>query len=154
MGDALQTAAELLYDATHEQLSLPFVSPSSYAIQHSLAYCNPILNANTWTVTGDTDRKTNFDEERFGHAKYECLEAMLLDYQQYEKAISYAWCVLPHCSERCPEEGWMGGGAGAAAECPTTHWEIPNKDGCESAVYNLLGFCSSKVRAPPDGRRG
>jgi len=33
---------------------------------------------------------------------------------------------------------------GESAECPTAHWGIPNKDGCESAVYNLLGFSHRK----------
>jgi hypothetical protein len=113
---------------------------TTYAIKsEKFPHCNQVLNADVYTEDGNDDLETNFDEVKFGHAKYECLETMLLDHGQYEKAMSYAWCVLPHCGEQC-----AGPADTPKMECPTYSWNIFYADECESAVYNFLGFAHRK----------
>jgi len=48
---------------------------------------------------------------------------------QYTKAISYAWCVYPHCEDKCP-----------GADCPM-HDTVAK---CQSAVKNWLGYAERK----------
>merc|ERR1712216_614402 len=78
---------------------------------------------------GNGDKETNWDNASFGHAQYVCLEPMIRGRLQYEKAISYAWCVYPHCEEKCP-----------GADCPAH--DTPPK--CQSAVKNWLGYAERK----------
>ena len=58
---------------------------------------------------------------------------------QYDKAEPYLWCVVAHCEER-------DGTAGAA--CPTASVGLYERDECESAVFNYLGFVSWKKDEP------
>jgi hypothetical protein len=123
---------------------------SAYATCPSVAVpatCQPVFNAQASgsqsyvrTVNGveDTNEETNFDNARFGHAKYECIQP-LLEAGQFDKAISYAWCVEPHCAEKCP-----------GVDCPTNvkGVDINDPDKCKSAVFNYLGYAKRKHTVP------
>ena len=59
----------------------------------AIAAATPSLDDEARVESGDAWR----DDAGVGHAdSLECLNA-LLDDEQYEKAIAYAWCALPHC---------------------------------------------------------
>lgn len=98
------------------------------------AACSAAIDASQkYLEDSNSDKKTNWNDALFGHAKFVCLEPMIKGKLQYEKAISYAWCVYPHCQEKCP-----------GAECPV-HGTVAK---CQSAVKNWLGYAERKKAAP------
>jgi len=78
-----------------------------------------------------------YDNERYGHATYDCAVELIENHQQYDKAEPYLWCVLSHCSG-CDVDGM----------CPTAYLGLDTTTMCESAVYNYLGFVSRKKSEP------
>lgn len=94
------------------------------------AECVGAIDAqDSYLEVGNSDKETNWNEGTFGHAHYSCLEPMIRGSQQYAKAISYAWCVYPHCKEKCP-----------GADCPAQGTVAK----CQSAVKNWLGYAARK----------
>ena len=78
-----------------------------------------------------------YDNERYGHATYDCAVELIENHQQYDKAEPYLWCVLSHCAG-CDGDG----------PCPTAYLGLDTTTHCESAVYNYLGFVSRKKSEP------
>ena len=78
-----------------------------------------------------------YDNERYGHATYDCAVELIENHQQYDKAEPYLWCVLGHCAG-CDVDG----------TCPTAYLGLDTTTHCESAVYNYLGFVNRKKAAP------
>ena len=78
-----------------------------------------------------------YDNERYGHATYDCAVELIENHQQYDKAEPYLWCVLGHCAG-CDVDG----------TCPTAYLSLETAAKCESAVYNYLGFVNRKKAAP------
>jgi len=92
--------------------------------------CAPAIDAaDAYLEVGNSDKETNWDDTKFGHAQFMCLEPMIRGELQYAKAISYAWCAHPHCEEKCP-----------GADCPV-HDTVAK---CQSAVKNWLGYAERK----------
>lgn len=100
-----------------------------YVAPTTPAACTEAINSETYLEAGNNDKETNWDDVAFGHAQYVCLEPMIRGNLQYDKAISYAWCVYPHCEEKCPGE-----------DCPV-HDTVAK---CQSAVKNWLGYAERK----------
>ena len=80
-----------------------------------------------------------YDKDAHGHATYDCAAELVDEHAQYDKAEPYLWCVIAHCEE-------CDGTAGAA--CPTASVGLYERDECESAVFNYLGFVSRKKDEP------
>jgi hypothetical protein len=78
-----------------------------------------------------------YDNERYGHATYDCAVELIESHQQYDKAEPYLWCVLGHCAG-CDVDG----------TCPTAVVDLETTAECESAIYNYLGFVNRKKAAP------
>ena len=78
-----------------------------------------------------------YDNERYGHATYDCAVELIENHQQYDKAEPYLWCVLSHCAG-CDVDG----------TCPTAVVDLETTAECTSAVYNYLGFVSRKKSEP------
>ena len=76
-----------------------------------------------------------YDNERYGHATYDCAVELIENHQQYDKAEPYLWCVLSHCAG-CDD-----------GTCPTSVVDLETTAECESAVYNYLGFVNRKKAA-------
>eukprot|EP00617_Octactis_speculum_P019691 CAMPEP_0185754602 /NCGR_PEP_ID=MMETSP1174-20130828/13229_1 /TAXON_ID=35687 /ORGANISM="Dictyocha speculum, Strain CCMP1381" /LENGTH=393 /DNA_ID=CAMNT_0028432883 /DNA_START=23 /DNA_END=1204 /DNA_ORIENTATION=+ len=103
------------------------------------ASCSYLVNASysELMLENYTSLEDAYDSLTYGHANYTCAESMIIDNQQYEKAIPYLWCVLPHCHANCP-----------GTSCPTKLVGIDDADECESAVYNYLGYVHRKKDTP------
>ena len=84
-----------------------------------------------------TSMEDAYDNERYGHATYDCAVELIENHQQYDKAEPYLWCVLSHCA-----------GCDADGTCPTAVVDLETTAECESAVYNYLGFVNRKKAAP------
>jgi hypothetical protein len=80
-----------------------------------------------------------YDKDAHGHATYDCAAELVDAHAQYDKAEPYLWCVVAHCEE-------CFGTTGAA--CPTASVGLYERDECESAVFNYLGFVSRKKDEP------
>ncbi|CAH0373544.1 unnamed protein product [Pelagomonas calceolata] len=83
-----------------------------------------------------TSMEDAYDNERYGHATYDCAVELIENHQQYDKAEPYLWCVLGHCAG-CDD-----------GPCPTAVVDLETTAECESAVYNYLGFVNRKKAAP------
>lgn len=88
-----------------------------------------------------------YDSDKYGHAKYSCAATMVDDYEQYDKAEPYLWCVLGHCG-RCDGDDDDGSGSGGGSDCPTAGVGLYSNTTCVSATYNYLGFVERKKTAP------
>jgi len=84
-----------------------------------------------------TSMEDAYDNERYGHATYDCAVELIENHQQYDKAEPYLWCVLGHCAG-CDVDG----------TCPTAYLGLDTTAECESAIYNYLGFVNRKKAAP------
>ena len=84
-----------------------------------------------------TSMEDAYDNERYGHATYDCAVELIENHQQYDKAEPYLWCVLSHCAG-CDVDG----------TCPTAVVDLETTAECTSAVYNYLGFVSRKKSEP------
>lgn len=78
-----------------------------------------------------------YDNDQHGHATYECASILIEEFQQYDKAEPYLWCVLDHCAD-----------CDAGEMCPTTIVGLDTTAHCQSAVWNYLGFVSRKKEVP------
>ena len=79
-----------------------------------------------------------YDNERYGHATYDCAVELIENHQQYDKAEPYLWCVLSH----------FAGCLRVDATCPTAYVGLDTTMCDERAVYNYLGFVNRKKSAP------
>eukprot|EP00747_Dinoflagellata_sp_TGD_P216202 gnl/TRDRNA2_/TRDRNA2_88781_c0_seq1.p1 gnl/TRDRNA2_/TRDRNA2_88781_c0~~gnl/TRDRNA2_/TRDRNA2_88781_c0_seq1.p1 ORF type:complete len:279 (+),score=33.65 gnl/TRDRNA2_/TRDRNA2_88781_c0_seq1:78-914(+) len=111
---------------------IPFV----YTAPPTPTECNAAIaetSSANYLESGNSDKETNWNDAKFGHAKYQCVEPMIRKEKQYVKALSYAWCVYPHCETDCP-----------GSNCPI-HDTVAK---CQSAVKNWLGYAARKQATP------
>ena len=104
------------------------------------AYCDVIAAADTADLLKASYESLEdaYDADAHGHATYDCAAALVDAHAQYDKAEPYLWCVVAHC-EDCD---------GSRAACPTASVGLYERDECESAVFNYLGFVSRKKDEP------
>merc|ERR1719181_411479 len=102
--------------------------------------CDDVADAPTASLLKGTyeTMEDAYDNERYGHATYDCAVDLIETHEQYDKAEPYLWCVLGHCAG-CDGDG----------PCPTAVVDLETTAECESAVYNYLGFVNRK-KAEPD----
>jgi len=100
--------------------------------------CDEVADASTESLLKGTytSMEDAYDNERYGHATYDCAVELIENHQQYDKAEPYLWCVLSHCAG-CDD-----------GTCPTSVVDLETTAECESAVYNYLGFVNRKKAAP------
>merc|ERR1719163_1843350 len=101
--------------------------------------CDEVADASTESLLKGTytSMEDAYNNERYGHATYDCAVELIENHQQYDKAEPYLWCVLGHCAG-CDVDG----------TCPTAYLGLDTTTMCESAVYNYLGFVSRKKSEP------
>ena len=75
---------------------------------------------------------------------------MIDDYEQYDKAEPYLWCVVNHCS-RCDgddDDGSESGSGDDNGDCPTASVGLYSNTTCVSATYNYL-VSNAREHDPP-----
>ena len=102
------------------------------------------MNMDDMLKSSYTSMHDAYDNERLGHAKYDCAAEMIDDAKQYDKAEPYLWCVVSHC-HKC---GSSDDAASTSPDCPTYGVELYSNHTCMSAVYNYLGYVSRKKSSP------
>lgn len=123
----------------------PSMMPTTQEEYDQETYCrNTIANTSTETLlkANYTSMEDAFDHDTWGHANYACAKLLLEEYEQYDKAEPYLWCVFDHCAE-CD---------GTAASCQTRSVGLYTESECNSATWNYLGFATRSKSEPEYGR--